>query len=132
MKRGWLFIVIALNLVALLVLVFVYPHLMVSPGALVKGHAELATDCFACHAPWRGAAATRCIACHALPDIGLRSTQGLPLPQRRLKTSFHQDLLEQDCVAGTQAHAAQPQAVLARAAAHGCAGPLRQLPPGAR
>ena len=99
MKRRWLFIVIALNLVALLVLVFVYPHLMVSPGALVKGHAELATDCFACHAPWRGAAATRCIACHALPDIGLRTTQGLPLPQRSLKTSFHQDLLEQDCVA---------------------------------
>jgi hypothetical protein len=45
-KPPVLLIVIALNLVALVALAFVYPHLMVSPGPLVKGHAELATDCF--------------------------------------------------------------------------------------
>jgi hypothetical protein len=54
-KRPVLLIVIALNLVVLVALAFAYPHLMVSPGPLVKGHAELATDCFACHAAWRGA-----------------------------------------------------------------------------
>ncbi|MEN9398134.1 MAG: hypothetical protein RLZ81_2664, partial [Pseudomonadota bacterium] len=44
MKRGWLLALICANLAALLALVFLYPHLMVSPGALVSGHAELATD----------------------------------------------------------------------------------------
>jgi hypothetical protein len=48
----------------LVALAFAYPHLMVSPGPLVKGHAELATDCFACHAPWRGASST---ALHRVP-----------------------------------------------------------------
>ncbi len=82
MKRRWLMLLIAANLVALLVLIFVYPHLMVSPGALMPGHAELATDCFACHAPLRGVAADRCTTCHALPDIGLRTTKGVALPRK--------------------------------------------------
>jgi hypothetical protein len=99
MKRRWVWIVIAINLLILVALAFVYPHLMVSPGPLVHGHAELATDCFACHAPWRGAASQRCIGCHALPDIGLRTTKGLALAPRKAKASFHQDLVEQDCMA---------------------------------
>ena len=72
---------------------------MVSPGELVPAHAELATMCFSCHAPFRGAASDRCIACHALPDIGIRTTNGAPLAQRdqRTTTSFHQELMEQDC-----------------------------------
>jgi hypothetical protein len=98
-KRPWLLIVIAANLVVLVALTFVYPHLMVSPGPLVRGHAELATDCFACHAPWRGAVSDRCMECHALPDIGLRTTKGVALPRQGLKTSFHQELIEQNCVA---------------------------------
>jgi hypothetical protein len=92
-------IVLLLNLVALVALVFVYPHLMISPGALVKGHEQLATDCFACHAPWRGAAATRCTECHAVADVGLKTTKGVPIPSRSIKVSFHQALLEQDCMA---------------------------------
>lgn len=99
MKRGWLLALIALNLAVLVALAFAYPHLMISPGALVRGHAELATDCFACHSPWRGAASTRCIACHALPDIGLRTTKGAALMARNVKTAFHQELIEQDCMA---------------------------------
>jgi hypothetical protein len=104
-RPPWLLIVIAANLVVLVSLAFAYPHLMVSPGSLSRGHTELATDCFACHAPWRGAAAKRCIKCHAPVDIGLRSTKGVALPQRGLKTSFHQDLVEQDCVACHSDHA---------------------------
>jgi hypothetical protein len=93
-------VVIALNLVALVALAFIYPHLMVSPGPLVAGHAELATDCFACHAPWRGAAPSLCIDCHAAADIGLRTTKGVPiLTKGTVKASFHQDLIEQDCMA---------------------------------
>jgi len=95
----WVLLVIGANLAALIALVFAYPHLMVSPGALLRGHAELATDCFACHAPWRGAASPRCIECHAAREIGLRTTQGVPLVQAGLKTAFHQELIEQDCIA---------------------------------
>lgn len=105
MKRGWLMWVIAANLAVLVALAFIYPHLMVSPGALVQGHAEMATDCFACHAPWRGAAPQRCIACHKLPDIGLRTTKGAALAQSGGKTAFHQELLEQDCMACHSDHA---------------------------
>ena len=107
-KQGrWLYWVIAANLLALVALAFVYPHLMVSPGPVVAAHVDIGKDCFACHQPWRGAQAALCIECHALPDIGLRTTKGLAIAQvvtqslgpSRLKTAFHQDLIEQDCMA---------------------------------
>jgi hypothetical protein len=110
-KGRWLWIVICANLLALLALAFVYPHLMVSPGPLRPGHAALATDCFACHAPLRGATTERCIACHAVPDIGLRTTQGVAIQATKagratpLKISFHQELSEQDCMACHSDHA---------------------------
>jgi hypothetical protein len=91
--------VIVLNLLALMALVFVFPDLMVSPGPLVKGHAELAKDCFACHAAWRGASSERCVECHAVADIGLRTTKGVQIAAETIKGSFHQELLEQDCMA---------------------------------
>ncbi|MBN8488213.1 MAG: cytochrome c3 family protein [Burkholderiales bacterium] len=91
--------VVAINLLVLLVLAFLYPHLMISPGPLVKGHEALATDCFACHAAWRGASTARCTECHTLADIGLKTTQGVPIPARSVKVSFHQQLVEQDCMA---------------------------------
>ncbi len=106
MKGRWLWVLISANLVVLVALAFVYPHLMLSPGALVKGHAELATDCFACHTALRGATAERCIACHALPDIGLRTTQGAAIAHATpLKASFHQELTEQNCMACHSDHA---------------------------
>jgi hypothetical protein len=105
-KGRWLWIVIAANLVVLVALAFVYPHLMVAPGPLVDGHAALATDCFACHAPLRGAVAERCIACHALPDIGLRTSKGAVIVKTRpVQVSFHQALTEQDCMACHSDHA---------------------------
>ncbi|MEY2685835.1 MAG: hypothetical protein RL375_33, partial [Pseudomonadota bacterium] len=163
MKSRWLWIVISANLVVLVALAFIYPHLMVSPGALVAGHAELATDCFACHAPLRGAASDRCVSCHVVADIGLRTSKGAPIvrvaasngattgpitgasvgtsagtsaggltgagpgaspvtspgvsapsasaargkarPKAAVTTSFHQELIEQDCVACHTDHA---------------------------
>ena len=99
MSRRGVLILIAANLLALVALAFIYPHLMVSPGPLVAGHTELATDCFACHSPWRGADSQRCIQCHAVAGIGLRTTRGIAVAQRRAKTSFHQELIEQDCMA---------------------------------
>lgn len=106
-----MWLVIVANLLVLVGLVFVFPHLMVSPGPLVSGHAALAQDCFACHAPLRGASTERCIACHALADIGLRTTQGAAIQTARaggatqLKMSFHQELTEQNCMACHSDHA---------------------------
>ena len=111
MKGRWLWAVVAANLLVLLALVFIYPHLMVSPGPLIPGHAGLTTDCFACHAPLRGASAQRCVACHALPDIGLRTTKGAAINAApaagatRMKKSFHQELTEQNCMACHSDHA---------------------------
>jgi hypothetical protein len=105
-KGRWLWIIIGANLLVLLALAFAYPHLMVSPGALVKGHAELATDCFACHTPGSGATADRCITCHSLPDIGLRTTKGAAIVHAKpLKVSFHQELNDQNCMACHSDHA---------------------------
>jgi hypothetical protein len=105
-KGRWLWIVISANLVVLVALAFVYPHLMVSPGPLVQGHAELATDCFACHTPLQGAAADRCIVCHALPEIGLRTTKGVVVTRARpIKVSFHQELGDPNCMACHSDHA---------------------------
>lgn len=98
-KRPILWIVVALNLMVLLALAFVYPHLMVSPGPLVKGHDKLATDCFACHAAWHGASTSRCTKCHEIADVGVKTTEGVPIPTRTVKVSFHQQLTEQDCMA---------------------------------
>lgn len=106
MKGRWLWVLISANLVALLALVFVYPHLMVSPGKLVAGHAALARDCFACHTALRGASAERCITCHAPADIGLRTSKGVPIVKAAaMKLSFHQELSEQDCMACHSDHA---------------------------
>jgi len=98
-KRRGLLIVIALNLFALVALAFAYPHLMVSPGPLVKGHAELTRHCFACHAPLRGASSDRCVECHAIANVGVRTTKGVPIATGIVKGSFHQELIEQDCIA---------------------------------
>lgn len=105
MTRRWVWILISINLLALVTLVFVYPHFMVSPGAVISGHGEIATDCFACHTPLRGASSERCIACHALPDIGVRTTRGTPVAKKTIKGSFHQELMQQDCMACHSDHA---------------------------
>jgi hypothetical protein len=105
MTRRWLIALITANLLVIVALVFAYPHLMVSPGPLIGAHAELATDCFACHTPWRGIAPSRCVTCHALPDIGLRTSKGVLLSKKTAKTSFHQELIEQNCVACHSDHA---------------------------
>lgn len=111
MKGRWLWAVIVVNLLVLLALMFVYPHLMVSPGRLMPAHATLSTDCFACHAPLRGASAGRCTTCHAPADIGLRTSQGVAIKTAskaggtRLRASFHQQLTEQNCTACHTDHA---------------------------
>lgn len=99
MKRNWLLVLIALNLAALIALAFAYPHLMLSPGAVIPAHAEINTDCFACHAPLRGATAERCTSCHTPADIGVRTSKGVPIERKGAKVAFHQKLTQQNCIA---------------------------------
>lgn len=102
MRRRRVLAIIAANAIVLVALAFLYPHLMVAPGALAAGHADLATDCFACHAPFRGASAGRCMTCHAVADIGATSA-GTPGTR---KASFHRELISPDCMACHTDHAA--------------------------
>jgi len=100
MKRPWVMLLVAANLAVIVVLAFVYPHLMVSAGPLAKGHAQLTTDCFACHTPFLGASADRCIGCHKVAEIGVRSTTGATLVRTgtSTRTPFHQHLAAQNCL----------------------------------
>ena len=97
--------ILAANLIVLVVLVFVYPNLMVSPGKLIPGHKQLEKDCFACHASFGGAAAERCVFCHKPGEIGRLTSTGLPISKPRTTTPFHQKLNSQDCVACHSDHA---------------------------
>jgi hypothetical protein len=99
MKRRWVLLIIAANLVVLTVLVFLYPHFMAAPGPLIPAHANLEANCFACHAPLRGASAERCITCHKVADIGLRTTAGAAVRRATSVTPFHQGLTSQNCMA---------------------------------
>lgn len=100
-RPGILFILAALaGIIALAVL---KPQPMLAPGPVVAAHAAIADDCFACHAPLKGAAAQRCISCHAPARIGLFTTTGKPLPGRKL--AFHQQLANPDCLACHSDHA---------------------------
>ncbi len=113
MKRS-LWIAVSLVLAAIIYLSFVRPHQMVSPGNLIPAHSALEGDCFACHAPLRGASAERCIACHAVADIGLRTTEGVKIVRPKARPAFHQALIEPDCMA---CHSDHPRPKLTRAPA---------------
>ena len=98
-------IVLAANLIVLAMLAFAYPHLMIAPGKLIPGHGKLETDCFACHAPFSGAATERCTTCHKPAEIGKLTSLGQPILKPLTSTPFHQKLLRQDCLACHSDHA---------------------------
>ncbi|HEX4599286.1 MAG TPA: cytochrome c3 family protein [Burkholderiaceae bacterium] len=100
-----MWVLIVGGVLAVIALSFAAPRRMLSPGPLISAHGRIEADCFACHAPWRGAAWQRCTQCHRLPDIGLRTTHGVALTRRRSKVPFHQELIEQDCMACHTDHA---------------------------
>jgi len=97
MKPRWVLAIITVNLLILAALVFIYPHLMVAPGELIPAHSQIATDCFACHAPLRGVTQEKCASCHAVANIGVLTTRGVPVEKAKSKMAFHRELVEQDC-----------------------------------
>ncbi|TXT37198.1 MAG: cytochrome c class III conserved region [Comamonadaceae bacterium] len=98
-------LLLAVNLIALALLTFVYPNLMVGPGKLIAGHKQLETDCFACHTSFTGVSASKCVSCHTPANIGRLSSKGQPLVKPQTSTTFHQKLISQDCVACHSDHA---------------------------
>ena len=103
--RRWSLWLILLNLCLLLTLAFAMPQPMLAPGPLIPAHAAIGRDCFACHAPLRGAVAERCIACHKIADIGRRTTKHAPLAPGFGHIAFHQALTQPDCIACHSDHA---------------------------
>jgi hypothetical protein len=92
-------IALFLNLAAIAVLTVTFPHLMVSPGRLIDEHDAYNTDCFACHDSFFGASPAKCIACHEVSDIGVRTTTGTPVANKKTTVPFHQELIKHDCIA---------------------------------
>ena len=92
-------IFLTLNLAVIAVLVFAYADLMVSPGKLIYDHRASETDCFACHTVFLGASSEKCISCHKVADIGVMTTKGALVVEKKTKIPFHQKLLDQDCIA---------------------------------
>ena len=103
-KKG-IFVIVLASLAIIGVLLFIRPQRMISPGKLDTAHGELATDCFACHNAFTGAAPEKCIACHTVDKIGLYNTKSAPVPAGKLRTPFHQYLVERNCLACHTNHA---------------------------
>ncbi len=99
MKYGRVLLIVSLNLAVLIALAFTLPHLMISPGQPIQAHAEIATDCFACHTPFLGSRPEKCVKCHKVEEIGRKTTKGKPIGDERKQVAFHQRLIEEDCVA---------------------------------
>jgi hypothetical protein len=106
MKRLGLLTGIAVALVILLALLFVYPHQMIAPGALMPGHKAIESDCFACHAPLQGASSARCMTCHKPAEIGVKTVRGVLLVKPVKTAAFHAMLQQTNCTACHSDHAA--------------------------
>jgi hypothetical protein len=98
MKNKTVIFIVTVILAALVLLTIFFPHLMISPGRPINAHAELVTDCFACHTPLIGSTPEKCIVCHKVEEIGIKTTKGLSIAKEKKNVAFHQKLIEEDCV----------------------------------
>lgn len=99
LKNRTFILVVAANLAVLVLLAIFLPQQMIMPGKLIDAHAAITGDCFACHTPFFGSTAGNCIECHKVEEIGIRTTKGLPIAKEKKNVAFHQQLIEEDCVA---------------------------------
>lgn len=99
MNKKRVFYLVVANLVVLVSIAVLWPQLMIEPGPVMPAHQAFGSDCFACHRPFIGSRPGQCVKCHKPADIGLVTTNGLSIANERKLPPFHQELLEQDCVA---------------------------------
>ena len=98
--------VLAANLIALTVIVFAYPNLMVGPGKLIPGHKAVGNRTASrVTLPMSGASSALCVACHKPEDIGKLTTNGHSVVKPLTSVPFHQKLTTQDCIACHSDHA---------------------------
>ncbi len=97
MKKHNYIIIIVLLLLSIFVILL--PEFMIRPGKLIDAHSELETNCFACHAVFKGAPSIKCISCHKISEIGIKTTEGQPIVYESKNVAFHQELIEEDCLA---------------------------------
>jgi hypothetical protein len=64
-------VVVFVITISFLLLLYAYPHAMISPGELVKGHQTITNKCNSCHEPLWGIPNEKCISCHKLAAIGI-------------------------------------------------------------
>ena len=89
----------AIFAIVIVLLAILMPEVLVSPGKPIAAHEDFASDCFACHSLFIGSTVDKCVECHKIEDIGIKSTQGLLIAREKKNVSFHQKLIEEDCVA---------------------------------
>jgi hypothetical protein len=99
MKNKIITYIVASVMAALLLLTIYSPERMISPGKPIDAHTEIASDCFACHTPFLGSRPSKCIACHKVDEIGIITTKGLSIDKEEKNVAFHQQLIEDDCIA---------------------------------
>ncbi len=98
MKNKTFTLIVAFSMAVLVLFSIYFPHLMISPGKPIDAHAELETDCFACHTPFIGSEPEKCIVCHKVEEIGIITTKGLPIAREKKNVVFHQNLIEDNCI----------------------------------
>lgn len=108
MKRRVILGGVASVLLAVIAMLFLYPHQMIAPGTLMPAHAGLEQNCFACHAPLQGVSSEKCVTCHKLSQIGLTTTAGQPVRNPFGTPVFHAELSEANCTACHTDHATIP------------------------
>jgi hypothetical protein len=97
MKKNIPLLIVSANLIILVLLTLFVPELMISPGKSIDAHAEISSDCFACHTAFIGSPSEKCIVCHKVEEIGLKTTKGLTIDKENKNVAFHQNLIEEDC-----------------------------------
>ncbi len=97
-KKKTINYIIILSLFLLVVLTFFLPERMIRPGKLIDAHAEIETQCFACHTTLAGTSSQKCITCHKVEDIGIKTTKGLSIATENKNVTFHQELSNEDCI----------------------------------
>ena len=84
--------------IAIIIIVLVFPHKMLSPGNLYQSHSDLNNDCLACHKVFSGTPNENCISCHNVSEIGLKTNKNGDTLSIKNKILFHKNLKNQDCI----------------------------------
>ncbi|MEO0006677.1 MAG: hypothetical protein RJA20_873 [Bacteroidota bacterium] len=81
------YLIVSTIISGVVMLIWLFPHTMLSPGELLQGHQSLNNDCFACHTPFGGLPDSKCVSCHTPADI-----------EQNESVHFHEKFVNISCV----------------------------------